>query len=141
MAACPLPCFSFNTFSITVHPGCILHSYLDNASLINREDHFRNRKFDNARDFSASDHDIIMALSEVWSRIPLRVTTEWVASHQDNDREFYELSRPAQANVLADEQATAGLHLSHNHYPDAVPPHDSHPSVPCLYPTRWSIPD
>jgi hypothetical protein len=65
-----------------------------------------------------------MTLSEIREGLPFQLISRHVKSHQDDKRDFADLTRPAQLNVLADHRATAALDELHaarktqssNHY-------------------------
>jgi hypothetical protein len=50
-----------------------------------------------------------MTLSEVQKGLPFKLISRHVKSHQDDERDFEDLTRPEQLNVLADRCATAAL--------------------------------
>jgi hypothetical protein len=50
-----------------------------------------------------------MTLSEVREGLPFQLISRHVKSHQDDKRDFADLTRPAQLNALADHRATAAL--------------------------------
>jgi hypothetical protein len=54
-----------------------------------------------------------MTLSEVREGLPFQLISRHEKSHQDGKRDFADLTRPAQLNVLADHRATAGLYELH----------------------------
>jgi hypothetical protein len=56
-----------------------------------------------------SDDDIIRAIEDLESRIPMAITYHWVEGHQDKIKEVRELPWPAQLNVYADELATEAV--------------------------------
>jgi hypothetical protein len=84
-------------------------SYCDNSSLLKAEEEFHTRDVDSSSWYSKPDHDVIMTLSEVRKELPFQLISRHVKSHQDDEREFDDLSRPEQLNVLADHGATAAL--------------------------------
>jgi hypothetical protein len=63
----------------------------------------------NDEEAAKPDHDVIMTLSEVRKGLPFKLSSRYVKSHQDDEREFEDLTRPEQLNVLADRCATAAL--------------------------------
>jgi hypothetical protein len=50
-----------------------------------------------------------MTLSEVRKGLPFQFISRHIKSHKDDEREFDDLTRPEQLNVLADHGATAAL--------------------------------
>jgi hypothetical protein len=50
-----------------------------------------------------------MTLREVREGLPFQLSSRHVKSHQDDKRDFADLTRPVQLNVLADHRATAVL--------------------------------
>ena len=61
--------------------------------------------------FLKSDTDVIMAIEETKTTIPITKWFHWIKGHQDNDMNipFEGLPWSAKLNILADEQATAAL--------------------------------
>jgi hypothetical protein len=55
------------------------------------------------------DHDVITTLSEVRKGLSFKLISRHVKSHQDDERDFEDLTRPEQRDVLADRHATAAL--------------------------------
>jgi hypothetical protein len=47
--------------------------------------------------------------AEVRERLPFQLISRHVNSHQDDERDFADLTRPEQLNVLTDHRATAAL--------------------------------
>jgi hypothetical protein len=84
-------------------------SYCDSASLLKAEEEFHTRDVDSAYWYLQPDHDVIMTLSEIRQRLPFKLVSQHVRSHQDKEHAFHDLPRPAQLNVLADHRATAAL--------------------------------
>ena len=70
---------------------------------------FHNKDVDSSSWYLKPDHDVIMTLSEVRKGLPFKLSSRYVKSHQDDEREFEDLTRPEQLNVLADRCATAAL--------------------------------
>jgi hypothetical protein len=56
-----------------------------------------------------SDDDVIRAIQDLESRIPLAITYHWVEGHQDKTEAVGELSWPAQLNMRADKLATEAI--------------------------------
>jgi hypothetical protein len=54
-----------------------------------------------------------MTLSEVQEGLPFQLISRHVKSHQDEKRDFADLTRPEQLNVLADHRARAALNELH----------------------------
>jgi hypothetical protein len=50
-----------------------------------------------------------MTLSEIRTNLPFKLASQHVRSHQDDESDFDDLTRPEQLNVLADHRATAAL--------------------------------
>ena len=84
-------------------------SYCDSDSLLKAEEEFHARDVDSAFWYLKSDHDVIMTISEIRRQLPFKLVSLHVRSHQDDEYDFSELTRPAQLNVLADHRATAAL--------------------------------
>jgi ribonuclease HI len=59
--------------------------------------------------YVSSDDDIIRAIEDLESRIPMAITYHWVDGHQDKTKAVGELPWPAQLNVRADELATEAI--------------------------------
>jgi hypothetical protein len=55
------------------------------------------------------DHDVIMTLSEVREKLPFKLISVYVRGHQDDKRDYDDLTRPEQLNVLADHRASTAL--------------------------------
>jgi hypothetical protein len=84
-------------------------SYCDNSSLLKAEEEFHTRNVDSASWYLKPDHDVIMTLSEVREGLPFQLISRHVNSHQDDERDFADLTRPEQLNVLAYHRAMAAL--------------------------------
>jgi hypothetical protein len=84
-------------------------SYCDNSSLLKAEEAFHTRDVDSSSWYLKTDHDVIMTLSEVQEGLPFQLISQHVKSHQDEKRDFDDLTRPEQLNVLTDHRATAAL--------------------------------
>jgi hypothetical protein len=84
-------------------------SYCDNSSLLKAEEAFHTRDVGLYSWYLKPDHDVIMTLSEVREGLPFRLISQHVKSHRDERRNFADLTRPEQLNVLADHRATAAL--------------------------------
>ena len=93
------------------HATVRLSTHCDNDSLLKQEEKFHTREIDSSSWFRSPDHDVIMTLSDLRTRVPVKFTSQHVKAHQDDHCEYGDLSRPAQLNVLADIQATAMLDL------------------------------
>jgi hypothetical protein len=75
-------------------------SYCDNSSLLTTEEAFHTRDMDSSSWYLKPDHDVIMTLSEIRTNTPFKLASQ---------RDFDDLTRPEQLNVLADHRATAAL--------------------------------
>jgi hypothetical protein len=84
-------------------------SYCDNSSLIKAEEEFHTRDVDSSSWYLKSDHDVIMTLNKGRKGLPFQLISRHVKSHQDDEREFDDLTRSEQLNVFADRRATAAL--------------------------------
>jgi hypothetical protein len=84
-------------------------SYCDNSSLLKAEEAFHTRDVDSSSWYLKPDHDVIMTLNEDREGLPFRLISQHVKGHQDEKRDFDDLIRPEQLNVLADHRATAAL--------------------------------
>jgi hypothetical protein len=67
--------------------------------------------------------DIIRAIEDLESRIPMAITSHWVEGHQDKAKEVHELAWPAQLNVRADELVTEAINtqLRRRQVPKFIP--------------------
>jgi hypothetical protein len=81
----------------------------DNSSLLKAEEDFHTRDVDSSSWYLKPDHDVIMTLSEIREGLPFQLISRHVKSHQDDERDYADLTRPEQLNVEADHRATAAL--------------------------------
>jgi hypothetical protein len=91
-------------------------SYYDNHSLLKNEETFHTRDIDSSSWYTNSDHDVIITLSALRTKLPFRLASIHVRAHQNGHCEFNLLPRPAHLNVLADKLASevlAGLRAAH----------------------------
>jgi hypothetical protein len=84
-------------------------SYCDNSSFLEDEEEFHNRDVDSSSCYLKPNHDGIMTLSEVREGLPFQHISRHVKSHQDEKRDYADLIRPEQLNVLVDHRATVAL--------------------------------
>ncbi len=84
-------------------------SYCDNSSLLKAEGEFHTRDVDSSSWYLKPDHDVILTLSVVREGLPFKLISQHIKSHQDDERDFDDLTRPEQLNVLADHRATGAL--------------------------------
>jgi hypothetical protein len=96
-------------YEIKLAAGLRLISYCDSFSLLKAEKAFREKDVDSSSSYLKPDHDVIMTLSEVRKGLPFELISQHVESHQDKERDYDDLTRPEQLNVLADRCATAAL--------------------------------
>ena len=94
---------------IQPHAELRITSYCDNESLLSTEEAFHTREVDSPGLYVKPDHDIIMQLSALRAKLPFNLASMHVRGHQDDKRDFEQLCRPAQLNVLADRLATEVL--------------------------------
>jgi hypothetical protein len=84
-------------------------SYCDNQSLLKNEEKFHTRDVDSSSWYTNPDHDVIMTLSALRTKMSFQLASVHVRGHQDKHCEFELLTRPQQLNVLADHLATEVL--------------------------------
>jgi hypothetical protein len=84
-------------------------SYCDNQSLLKNEDKFHTRDVDSSSWYTNPDHDVIMTLSALGTKLPFRLASLHVRGHRNRHCEFNLFPRPAQLNVLANELASEVL--------------------------------
>jgi hypothetical protein len=111
MVACLAYCSWLITFvSTNIKPAAGLRviSYCDSSSLLKAEKAFHNKDVDSSSWYLKPDHDVIMTLSEVRKGLPFKLISRHVKSHQDDERDFEDLTRPEQLNALA-ERASRSL--------------------------------
>jgi hypothetical protein len=63
-------------------------SYCDNYSLLKSEEASHTRDIDSSSWYTNHDHDVIMTLSALRTKLPLRVASLYVRAHQDESCEF-----------------------------------------------------
>ena len=85
--------------------------YLDSDALIKRIA-IHERKIQPFNLPLSTDYDVTRAVSNRLQT--LKYAIKHVKSHQDNNKPFAALPKPAQYNVLADQQATAKLDMMKN---------------------------
>jgi hypothetical protein len=92
-------------------------SYCDNSSLLEAEEEFHTRDVNSSSWYLNPDHDVIMTLSEVRA---FRFISRHVNSHQDDERDFADLTRPEQlyrCHVPGPWRHRFLIHL-HGHLPE-----------------------
>jgi hypothetical protein len=94
-------------WTMTSHSECYLRTALDNMGVIKRHQRHATQT---SLQCLAPDFDTIEMIEQTLAALPLLVTTEHVRGHQDDSLSFAELSRPAQLNVMADQQAADAYH-------------------------------
>jgi hypothetical protein len=57
-------------------------------------------------DFLHADYDILQGIKATRARLPIKTSVGWVKGHQDDHKEWHELSISAKANCLADAVCT-----------------------------------
>jgi hypothetical protein len=83
--------------------------YCDNHSLLKNEEKFHTRDINSSSWYINPDHDVIMTLSALRTKLTFRLASLHVRAHQDGHCDFNLLPRPAQLNVLADALASEAL--------------------------------
>jgi hypothetical protein len=96
-------------FRIPVHDKCSAEFHTNSESLIKRHIPVRDTTVASAYHRLKSDDDIIRAIEDLDSHIPMVITYHWVEGHQDKTKAVGELLLPAQLNVRADELATEAI--------------------------------
>lgn len=87
-------------------------SYTDSKSLLDTEKTLSASWFSWSPTASfRGDYDILSMLRDEVRWFGLRLTSEFVKGHQDNNKAVSDLPRSAQLNVAADTLATAGFNL------------------------------
>jgi hypothetical protein len=99
---------SIRFFSIPVHDKCSAEFHTDSESLIKRHKTVRDTTVASAYHRLKSDDDVVRAIKDLESRIPMAITYHWVEGHQDKTKAVG-LPWPAQLNVRADELATEAI--------------------------------
>jgi hypothetical protein len=84
-------------------------SSCDNVSLLGAQEEYHTRDVDSLTWYLKPDHDVIMTLSDVKEKLPIKLVSLHVRSHQDEKHDYADLTRPEQLNVLANHRATAAL--------------------------------
>jgi hypothetical protein len=84
-------------------------SYCDNQSFLKNEEKIHTRDIDSSSWYTNPDHDAIMTLSALRTKLTFQLASLHVRGHQDKHCEFELLTRPQQLNVLADQLATEVL--------------------------------
>jgi hypothetical protein len=85
------------------------HFLLRQPQSIKNEDKFHTWDSDSSSWYTNPDHDVIMTLSALRTKLPFQLASIHVRAHHDGHCEFNLLPRPAQLNVLADELASEVL--------------------------------
>jgi hypothetical protein len=109
MVASPYLTHYFLYLEIQISVDLCITSYCDNYSLLKKEENFHTQDIDSSSWYTNPDHDVIMTLGALRTKFPLCLASLQVHAHQDENCEFNLLSRPAQLNVLADEDASEVL--------------------------------
>ena len=94
---------------IQISEETCITSYCDNQSLLKNEEKFHTRDIDSSSWYTNPDHDVIMTLSALRTKLTFQLASLHVRGHQDKHCEFELLTRPQQLNVLADHLATEVL--------------------------------
>jgi hypothetical protein len=105
-------------FSIPIPDKCRAEFHTDSESLIKRRKTVRDTTVASAYHRLKFDDDVIRAIEDHESRIPMVIIYHWVEGHQDKTKAVGELPWPAQLNVRADELATEAIN-SQAHTPQA----------------------
>jgi hypothetical protein len=84
-------------------------SYCDNHSLLKIEEKFHARDINSSSWYMNPDHDVIMTLSALRTKLTFRLASLHVRAHQDGHCDFNLFPRPVQLNVLADTLASEAL--------------------------------
>jgi hypothetical protein len=111
-------------FNILVHDKCIAEFHTDSESLLKRHKTVRDTTVASAYHWIKPDDDVIRAIEDLESCIPMAITYHWVEGHQDKTKEVGELPWTAQQlNVRADESATKAINKqTHTRYaPTLIP--------------------
>jgi hypothetical protein len=94
---------------IPVHDSCMVEFHTDSESLLKRHETVRDTIGASAYYRLQSYNDVIRAIEDLESYIPLAITYHWVEGHQDKTKEVRKLPWPAQLNLRADELATEAI--------------------------------
>jgi hypothetical protein len=81
----------------------------DNQSLLVNEEKFHTRDIDSSSWYTNLDHDVIMTLSALRTKLAFQLASLHVRGRQDKHCKFELLTRPQQIYVLADQLATEVL--------------------------------
>ena len=79
--------------------------YIDNKSVAKRLQKEQKRQYHNPTKTLTPDWDVISTAAQSISAIPTKIVIKWIKSHQDTKQLRHKLSRPAQINCEADDQA------------------------------------
>jgi hypothetical protein len=96
-------------FSISVHGICIAEFHTNSESLLKHHETARDTTVASTYHRLKSDYDVIRAIEDLESRIPMAITYHWVEGHQDKTKAVGELPWSSQLNVRADELATEAI--------------------------------
>jgi hypothetical protein len=80
-------------YNIKPAAGLRVISYCDSSSLLKAEKAFHNKDVDSTSWYLKPNHDVIMTLSEVRKELPFKLISRHVKSHQDDQRDFEDLTR------------------------------------------------
>jgi hypothetical protein len=105
--------------------------YCDNPNLLKIEERIHTQDIDSSSWCTNPDHDVIMTLSALRTKLPFRLASIHVRAHQDEYCEFNLLPRAAQLNVLANKLASEVL----ADLRAADQPTEFYPSPACIYVT------
>jgi hypothetical protein len=81
-------------YNIKPADGLRVTSYCGNSSLLKPEEEFHTRDVASSSWYLQPDHDVIMTLSELREGLPFQLISRHVKSHQDDKRDFADLTRP-----------------------------------------------
>jgi hypothetical protein len=90
-------------FGIPVHDNYIAKFHTDSESLLKRHKTVRDTTVASSYHRLKSDGDVIQAVADLESRIPMGITYYWVEGHQDKMKDVRELPWPAQLNGRAND--------------------------------------
>ena len=90
--------------------------YIDNRSVVKRIRAAQTQKYNAPNRTLAPDWDVVHMATQSIQEMPVQITILWIKSHQDRNTLRNTLSRPAQVNCEADDQAgqyqqEAGSHI------------------------------
>ena len=83
--------------------------YIDNTELVKRGNRVSPIRL-TLKEHSVSDYDLWEFTNLLLKPLPIRLSCEWVKSHQDDNAALTDLDLPAQLNVAADQCASAAHH-------------------------------